>query len=153
MSAFEATGNQAYPTFFRVSTDKNPAHKTIQIQSMYPLVYKFFDAVGTLLGVSQAPDGKTPLTATWQFQSNLEYPASISIDVLDGGSQIEIGQAQVVLFGADVFKVVLTYQQNIPAAHGYIDAMVDGARESVKAEWYGSLWNTHDDVWTRGSGN
>lgn len=139
------------PVFFRVSTDLNPAHKTLQIQSNAMLTYTFSTQQGVLVGVSQAPDGISPHIATWYFQ--LPYPAYIIVDVSDSATGVTLGQSQIQLTGLDVFKVNVAYPTKSPASSGWIDARVNGARQTVYGSDYVSLFNTEEEVYTRGSGN
>jgi hypothetical protein len=138
------------PVFYRVSTDNDPTHKTLQVQSDAALTYAYRSQQGVLLGVSQAPDGTSPHVATWPFPQ-LPYPVTIEVEVFDSASQSSMGSQLIQLTGADVYKVRVAYQQNIPAAHGFMDAMVDGSRQTVFGQDYASLWNTREDVWPRGS--
>jgi hypothetical protein len=145
------TSLQGSPVFYRVSTDKDPSHKTLQIQSDAMLTYAFNTQQGVLIGVSQAPDGISPHVATWSF--GIPYPAFIIVDVFDSATGVPMGESQLQLFGQDVFKVRVAYPSNTPAANGWIDAMVNGHRQSVYGGDYMQTANQNEDVWTRGSGN
>ena len=105
---------------------------------------------GAPLGVSQAPDGISPHIATYVI--NVPYPAQIVVTVYDSASQDVMGESTLQLNGGDVYQVRVTYNQNIPGARGYFDAMVDGSRQTVFGQDYADMFNTHEDVQTRGSG-
>ena len=146
-----AFGQQQVPVFYRVSTDKDPSHKTLTIQADSALVYTFRQD-NTVLGVAQAPTGVfSPFIATWTF--SIPFPATIDVEVKDAAGWETLGNSTIQLFGADVYKVRITYSENIPAAHGYIDAMVNGFRQTVPADQYMYQDFYNDDCWTRGSGN
>jgi hypothetical protein len=143
--------SNAIPVFYRISTTKNPADKTIQVQSDYPLIYVYQTEEGGPLGVSQAPtEVFSPLVATWTFPQ-IPYPTKINVQVMDAGSHQILSNDSLLLFGGDVFKVRLTYLSNNPASHGYIDAMVNGNRQTVFGQDYIQEEFYNEDVWTRGS--
>jgi hypothetical protein len=145
-----AFGTQQVPVFYRVSTQNNPAIKTIQIQSDYPLIYAFSSQNGGPLGVSQAPSGVSPLIATWTF-GNIPYPTTVDVTVYDAASHIELTSTSLDLFGGDVYKVRITYTENIPAANGYIQVMIDGNRTMVLGTDYIQQEFYNSDVWPRGT--
>lgn len=150
--AITGFGTEGTPVFYRVSTDKDPTHKYISVQSDYPLVYVYSNNAQGYLGVSQAPSGTSPLVATWTF-SSLTYPNTVNVEVHDAASYEILGNCTIQLFGADVFKVRITYASNNPASHGYIDALIDGNRMTIYGQDYIAQDFSHDDVTTRGSGN
>lgn len=148
-------GTQEVPVFWRVSTDNNPAHKTLQIQSDTSLLFSFSTDDNGFMGQAQAPDGVfSPFIATMTF--DIPYPAHVHVTVLDTASHETLGETDLDLFGLDVFKCRVTYPSTVatdPGSHGYIDAMVDGQRMTVYGQDYIGLDFSHDDVWTRGSQN
>jgi len=128
----------------------NPAHKTLQIQSDTAVVYVFHDENSGPLGEAQAPDGTwSPFVATITF--DIPYPATVEVNVLDAASHQSLGTGQLELFGLDVFKMRVTYTSNNPASHGYIDAMINGNRQTVYGQNYIQQEFYNEDVWTRGS--
>jgi len=144
---------QAIPVFWRLSTANDPSNKSIQIQSDTSLIFVYRTMGGGPLGVSQAPTNVfSPYLANWTF-AQIPYPTTITVQVLDSGSRKILGEDILPLFGGDVFKCRITYIPNTPAAHGWIDAMVNGNRQSIYGQEYMEEDFWQDDVWTRGSGN
>jgi len=151
MAVGSAFGTTEAPMFYRVSTDKNPAHKTIQIQSDTAVVYVFSTLEDAPLGAAYTPDNVfSPFIVTWDFPQ-LPYPATIEVNVLDAASHQSLGTTNLQLFGLDVFKMRVTYSSNNPASHGYIDAMINGNRQTVFGQDYIQQDFYNDDCWTRGS--
>ena len=148
-------GTQEVPVFWRISTDKNPNHKTLQIQSDTSLLFSFSTDDNGMLGQTQAPDGVfSPFIATITF--DIPYPVTVNVDVLDTASHELLGSTTLELFGLDVFKARVTYPSTIatnPGSHGYIDAMINGNRQTVFGQDYIQQEFYNEDVWTRGSGN
>lgn len=141
----------AAPAFFRVSTTKDPTNKNITIITNNALVFVYTSVGGGPLGVSQAPTGVfSPFYATWTF-AQIPYPTVINVNVLDAASHQSIGQHELPLFGGDVFKCVVVYPTNIPAANGWINAMVDGFPQSVYGQDYLQQDFYHDDIYPRGT--
>jgi len=143
-------GTGGNPVFFFVSTTGDPNDRHLTVKSDCALCYSYATLDGAPLGVSQAPDGISPHIATYVI--NVPYPAQIVVTVYDSASQDVMGESTLQLNGGDVYQVRVTYNQNIPGARGYFDAMVDGSRQTVFGQDYADMFNTHEDVQTRGSG-
>ena len=143
-------GNQGSPLFQRVSTDNNPTHKTVEIQSNDALIFNFAGPDGSFIGQVASPNGAGPYAASGSLIS-IPYPTTVVVTVLDKTTQVQLGSATIQLFGADVFICRIAYREYIPIANGYVSVLLNGQRTIVRGEDYGNLPYDNDDVIPRGS--